>query len=34
MAETARYAAGVDADQEFRGGLALVLGGMETRRPE
>jgi AcrR family transcriptional regulator len=28
MAETARYAAGVDADQEFRGGLALVLGGV------
>ncbi|MDN3357680.1 TetR/AcrR family transcriptional regulator [Actinomadura sp. DC4] len=33
MAETARYAAGVDADREFRGGLALLLGGMETRGP-
>jgi AcrR family transcriptional regulator len=29
MAETARYAAGVDADQEFRGGLAMVLRGMD-----
>jgi len=33
MAETARYAAGVDAEREFRGGLALVLRGMGARGP-
>jgi AcrR family transcriptional regulator len=30
MAETARYAAGVDADQEFRGGLTILLRGLDT----
>jgi AcrR family transcriptional regulator len=33
MAETARYAAGVDADQEFRGGLAILLRGMDPPGP-
>jgi AcrR family transcriptional regulator len=28
MAETAKYAAGVDADREFRGGLAILLNGL------
>ncbi|MGW2560996.1 TetR/AcrR family transcriptional regulator C-terminal domain-containing protein [Streptomyces sp. NPDC001514] len=29
MAETARYAAAVDADQEFLGGLAILLRGLD-----
>jgi hypothetical protein len=28
MADTAKYAAGVDADREFRGGLAILLKGL------
>ena len=33
LAETARFARGVSADDEFRGGLAIVLRGLERSRP-